>query len=141
MNTFKIEGITYITTDEPIDGDCEGCAGEKDSVLCNSFLDELGCHSAEVIWIKKESTEEVTPAPAQASSSENITFSSSQIEYLSEVFGIDASEDVLKVSDGFVKKSGTVWRIIPKQYQAIDYWDNIKDNPEDYSINEPKFKV
>jgi hypothetical protein len=130
MNTFKIEGITYITTDEPIDGDCEGCAGEKDSVLCNSFLDELGCH-----------TEEVTPAPAQASSSENITFSSSQIEYLSEVFGIDASEDVLKVSDGFVKKSGTVWRIIPKQYQAIDYWDNIKDNPEDYSINEPKFKV
>jgi hypothetical protein len=127
---------------KPSDGSCEGCY----------FQDNTGCCSTPtcdyLIWIKKEDsvkvTEEITFTPIQTSSSENITFSSSQIQYLSEVFGIDASEEVLKVSDGFVRKASVVWwkyQFGPENVKASEHWVNIKDYPEVYSIKEPKFKV
>jgi hypothetical protein len=136
MNTCKIEGITYITADEPKGGGCKGCAGEKDSVLCRNFLDKLGCHTHKIIWLKKEDT--------VVKAIEEITFTESQITYLSEVFGIDATEEVLTVSDGFVKKSGKVWwkyQFGPEHVEASKHWDNVKDCPDLYSVKEPTYKV
>lgn len=133
-------GMTFES--KPSDGGCVGCYFDKNDG-CNTTP---GC--AFMIWIKKEdsvkATEEITFTPEQTSPSENITFSSSQIKYLSEVFGIDASEEVLKVSDGFIRMSSQVWwkgANGPKNVKAIDHWDNIKDNPEAYSVKEPKYKV
>jgi hypothetical protein len=130
---------------EPFDSynSCEGCYFEQNN----------GCQSVvtctDIIWIKKEDTvvkaaEEITFTKEQTSSSENITFSSSQVKYLSEVFGIDATEEVLKVSDGFVKKSSKVWwkyEFGPEHVKALEYWDNIKDYPDLYSVKEPTYKV
>ena len=135
MNTCKIEEITYITTDEPKDGGCKGCAGETDSVLCSKLLDELNCYASQIIWIKQED---------YVKQSEEITFTPEQINYLSEVFGIDASEEVLKVSDGFIRKSGMVWwkhAFGPENVKVIEHLYNIKDYPEFYSIKKPKYKV
>jgi hypothetical protein len=146
-NTCEIDGITYITADEPKGGGCKGCAGEKDSVLCNNFLDELGCYTHKIIWLKKEgSTVKATEVVTfdTGSPSEEITFTESQIAYLSEVFGIDATEEVLKVSDGFVKKSSKVWwkyQFGPEHVKASEHWDNIKAYPDVYSVKEPKYKV
>jgi len=66
------------------------------------------------------------------------------VNYLSEVFGIDATEEVLKVSDGFVKNSGMVWwkyQFGPEHVKASEHWDNIKACPDVYSVKEPTYKV
>jgi hypothetical protein len=128
---------------------CNDCTAYNDPRLCNELHNGSGNECLGIVWIKKEDTvvkaaEEITFAKEQTSSSENITFSSSQIAYLSEVFGIDATEEVLKVSDGFVKKSGKVWwkyQFGPEHAKASEHWDNIKGYPDLYSVKEPKYKV
>jgi hypothetical protein len=75
---------------------------------------------------------------------EEITFTASQIKYLSEVFDVDATEEVLEVSDGFVKNSSKVWwkyEFGPEHVKASEHWDNIKDCPDLYSVKEPMYKV
>jgi hypothetical protein len=128
---------------------CSKCTAYKDPELCDELFEGSGNACTAIIWIKKEepvvkATEATTFTKEQTSSSENITFSSSQIAYLSEVFGIDASEEVLKVSDGFVKKSSMVWwkyQFGPEHTKASEHWDNIKGYPDTYSVKEPKYKV
>jgi hypothetical protein len=142
--THHYNGMTFEPSDvSDVYEGCKGCYFEQNE----------GCYSvkdcANIIWIKKEepvvkTAEAVTFTNEQPSSSENITFSSSQIAYLSEVFGIDATEEVLKVSDGFVKKSSMVWwknNFGPVYEKASEHWDNIKDYPDAYSVKEPKYKV
>jgi hypothetical protein len=80
---------------------CSECTAYNDPELYDELHQGSDNDCSGIIWIKKEDTivkaaEAITFTKEQTSSSENITFSSSQIKYLSEVFGIDATEEVLK---------------------------------------------
>jgi hypothetical protein len=134
ISNCVVHGVTYVAVEDTYA--CDGCIAEHDRNLCESLLAHSNCSDESIIWIKKE--EPVVKA------TEVITFTKEQVNYLSEVFGIDATEEVLKVSDGFVKNSGMVWwkyQFGPEHVKASEHWDNIKACPDVYSVKEPTYKV
>jgi hypothetical protein len=133
--TCEIDGAVYETRSELEEDSCKGCHAQY-TRDCHKLDEQVGCLEQQVIWIKKEE-------PA-VKATEVITFTEPQVNYLSEVFGIDATEEVLKVSDGFVKNSSKIWwkyNFGPEHVKASEHWDNIKDYPDAYSVKEPKYKV
>lgn len=132
-----IDGITY----EPIPWvGCSKCDASLNGPLCNKLYEgdnNLNCSG--IVWIKVQEksvvTNEINSVP---------TFSEAQIKYLQEVFQIDATQEVLPVKDGFVKKGDLVWRRGargPEDIRAENVWDNIKEFSQYYSIEEPKYKI
>lgn len=71
-------------------------------------------------------------------------FSTEQLNFLQDSYGINPMDDFVQVVDGVATKRGNIWiktEYGPNHVSAKANWQDIKANPQNYFINKPKFKV
>jgi hypothetical protein len=73
-------------------------------------------------------------------------FTKEQLQYLETVYGLKVVAETLPVRDGVVKADDTVWwrkntGPVRVQVNSHGHWENIREYPHAYQINEPKTKV
>lgn len=69
-----------------------------------------------------------------------VPFTPEQLKFLQTAYGINPLNDFVHVSDGLVRKSGTVWRkdpLGPKSVYCEKVWADMKKNPSNYAVNMP----
>lgn len=67
-----------------------------------------------------------------------------QARLVKEKFNIDLSGEVLPVRDGCVCKESSVWWASeegPEYVYARTDWDNIRNFPQFYSVDKPRYKI
>lgn len=55
---IEVEGVEYVSETES--KGCKGCAFDEDNYLCDLAVEQLGCSSKRIIWIKKEQPEDTS---------------------------------------------------------------------------------